>query len=65
MDMSITALLFALGFCAICIAVGFLIQWGLRWLGCPAEPMKWIMIIVWIIIGLACIARMLRLIGMA
>jgi hypothetical protein len=64
-DMSITALLYALGFCAIVICVALIIQWGIKWLGCPEQPARLIMVIVWIIVGLTCIARLLRLVGMA
>jgi hypothetical protein len=54
-DMSITALLYALGFCAIVICVALIIQWGIKWLGCPEQPARLIMVIVWIIVGLTCI----------
>jgi uncharacterized RDD family membrane protein YckC len=63
-DMSITAVLYALAFCAIFILIALLVQWGIRAIGTPAEPAKLIMLIVWIIVGVACIARLLRLLGM-
>lgn len=64
-DMSLTAVLYAVAFCAVLIVVALLIQWGLRFLGAPEEPSRYVMIIVWIIVGVSCIVRLMRLAGIA
>lgn len=61
--MSLTGLLTTFAYIAVAICIGLLITWGIRWLQVPAEPAKYLTIIVWVLIGLYCVVRLISLLG--
>ena len=63
--LSIEVILIVLAQCAIAVLVGLGIRWFLGFVGCPAEPAKLIMIVVWIIVGVFVLVKLLRLAGLA
>lgn len=61
--MSLTALLWTFAYIAVAICIGLLIMWGIRWLGVPTEPAKYLAIITWVVIGVICVMRLISLLG--
>jgi hypothetical protein len=65
MTLSLEVLLVVLAQCAIAVLVGFAINWFLKFVNCPEEPAKYIMIAVWIIVGVFVLLKLFRLAGIA
>jgi hypothetical protein len=63
--LSLEVLLVVLAQCAIAVLVGLGLGWLLKYLNCPEEPAKYIMIAVWIIVGVFVLVKLLRLAGIA
>lgn len=62
--MTLTSVLYAFARMAIAVCVGFIIAWGVRWMKVPDEPARYIMIIVWVIVGVFCLVQLLALGGL-
>lgn len=65
MALSLEVLLVVLAQCAIAVVVGLGVGWFLKYINCPEEPAKYIMIAVWIIVGVFVLVKLLRLAGIA
>lgn len=50
-------------FVVIAVCIGMLVQWLIGFLGTPSQPAKLLTVIVWVIIGAACIVRLLTFAG--
>jgi hypothetical protein len=63
--MSASVLLITFAHIAIAICIGGIIIWGIKKLEVPAEPAKYLIIIVYVVIGVYCILQLLGLLGIS